>query len=150
MAHPPAPRPLPLALAAALAAGCGGGSAPPPLPADWVPQVTGRVVLKGKPDLGGRLDGGKVWLRSVADPSHESVGVIDADGTFALATHGDQSRAGLPAGEYQVRVEPRLDTREDVRAAPFHRKYLEYQTSGLRVRIPPQGELTLELDPARK
>ncbi|MBA4065574.1 MAG: hypothetical protein C0501_18045 [Isosphaera sp.] len=130
-----------------LAAGCGTGSAP----ADPLPQVTGRVVLKGKPDLGGRLDGGKVFLRSVADPSHEAVGVIDHDGTFALATPSPgASRAGVAPGEYLVRVEPPIDSREDFRPAPFHAKYLDYQKSGLRVVIPPPGEWTLELDPARK
>ena len=142
------PRPLVTALAL-LAAGCGTGSAPP---GDPLPEVSGRVVLKGKPDGAGRLDGGRVWLRSVTDPGREAVGVIDHDGTFAMATPAaGVGRAGVAPGEYLVRVEPPIDARgEDARAAPFHPKYLDYQKSGLRVRVPLPGEWTLELDPPRK
>jgi hypothetical protein len=132
-----------------IAAGCGTGSAPP---GDPLPEASGRVVLKGKPDGAGRLEGGRVWLRSVADPNQQAVGVIDHDGTFAIATPAaGVGRAGVAPGEYLVRVEPPIDARgDDARAAPFHPKYLDYQKSGLRVRVPLSGEWTLELDPPRK
>jgi hypothetical protein len=122
------------------AAGCGG--APPKI--EGTP-VRGKVVYKGKGNVA-VLASGKVRLRSESDPNLVVVGTIEEDGTFVLgaAAPGKQP-GGVPAGTYKARIEPPVDDEDSARRL-LRPKYLDFTKSGLRVTVPPPGEVVLEVE----
>jgi hypothetical protein len=101
--------------------------------------VKGQVVLRdGRP-----LGKGRVAFVQTQAPYLVSSGVLERDGSFTLTT-GD-SGAGAPAGEFKVRVEPDGPPpivqagRGDSRTLPFPPKYLDEDSSGLKVTVKPEA-----------
>jgi hypothetical protein len=116
-----------------LVAGCGGGPAP-------TVAVDGKVTFKvGKP-----LTGGFIFLIPTRRDGWEASGPIQADGTFRLESLGLD---GAVPGEYKVRLamDPPASARgvrkKKAAIAPIDRKYLDENSSGLIVTVPPGGGL---------
>ena len=107
--------------------------------------VRGKIVYKGKGKVG-VLANGKVRLRSDANPELVVFGTIEEDGSFVLgASAPGKSPGGVPAGEYKVRIEP--PDNDDGRPLPVvHAKYRDFNRSGLRITVPPPGEVVLEVE----
>jgi hypothetical protein len=125
------------------AAGCGG--TPPKIEGT---AVRGKVVYKGKGNVA-QLASGRVRLRSPDDPDLVAVGTIEDDGTFAIgASAPGKSPGGVPPGRYKVRIEPPPDDDGKPRRL-VHPKYLDFETSGLTVTVPPAGEVILEVERPR-
>ena len=123
-------------------AGCGGGAPTPPFKTF---PVAGKVVYKG-PGRVERLERGKVWFQSKSDPNITAVGSISDDGSFIMTTFSKgESWAGMPAGEYKVRLEP--PPRDD--GSLIHPNYLDYNRSGITVTLPVSGELTISVERPR-
>lgn len=129
------------ALAVAFVAACGvlvGCSGRPE-----AHSVKGRVTFKedGKPAAAG----GFVTLTSVSNPDHKAAGEIEGDGTFEMA-NSDGKGTDVFAGEYLVSVQPRM-LDHDPAKSPIDPKYLDPQTSGLKVTVGPgTGELRIEVE----
>lgn len=109
---------------AALAAGCGGGTTPEAALSSAFYPVKGKVIL---PD-------GKVPppLRVVFSGPVTSSATTEGDGSFAIKGTKD----GLPAGEYNVRLEvvqPQGTPRKP--SLPFPAKYLDAHGSGLNATV---------------
>jgi hypothetical protein len=137
------------AVAAVLAAGC----ATPPSGLENLVPVKGKVVITGKPALGGNV-------RSVAlipdaskgnASSHRPFGEIDADGNFEIVT---ANRKGAPPGHYKVAVylkkEPIRDSK-NMYAKPewlIDEKYGDENTSELTLHVvenAPEGAYVLKI-----
>jgi hypothetical protein len=122
-----------LALVLAALSGCAGSSNAPAR--QTTHEVKGKFLLaNGKP-----LNGGDVYFVPL-DGAVTSEGKIAADGTFSLSTAG--SGAGVPAGQYKVRVEPTDKSLLAFKRAatpgkrlPFPFKYLDEDSSRLQVTI---------------
>lgn len=112
--------------------GCGGGS-----PIKTHP-VVGKVELKdGDVAI---LTGSAVELKSEADENLRPFGNIDATGKFVVKTlyQGNQIE-GAPEGKYKARIILGDQSDEGVpkrKGDPFHKKYLEFATSGLSLTVP--------------
>jgi hypothetical protein len=139
----PAPPRLPVVTCALalFAAGCGDGK-PPKI--EGTP-VRGKIVYKGKGNVAVLADG-KVRLRSDANPDLVVFGTIEEDGSFVLgASAPGKSPGGVPAGEYKARIEP-PDNDEGRPLPVVHPKYMDFNRSGLRVTVPPPGEVILQVE----
>ena len=121
--------------------GCGSGGPTPPFKTH---PVTGKVVFKGgRQD---KLERGKVWFQSTADKDVQAVGQITDDGTFTMsALQKDKAWAGVPAGDYKVKIDPPLDDQRNKQWGLIHLKYLDFDKSGIRVTVPVKGELVIEV-----
>jgi hypothetical protein len=115
--------------------GCGRGDVPPVVD---VYEVKGRVVLRdGRP-----LTKGRIAFVPTQTPYLLSSAVVERDGTFSLTT-GD-SGPGAPVGQFKVRVEPDgpppivQGGRGQSKTLPFPSKYLDEDSSGLRVTVKPE------------
>jgi len=112
--------------------GCGGGS-----PIKTRP-VVGKVELKDG-DIA-ILTSSSVELKSDADENLRPYGNIDATGKFVLKTlYQGQIVDGAPEGTYKVRIILADQSDEGVpkrKGDPFHKKYLEFATSGLSLTVP--------------
>jgi hypothetical protein len=118
--------------------GCGTADTPPVV---RVHEVKGKVLLRnGKP-----LPSGHVYFVPTQEPLLLATGTVAPDGSFSLTT-GD-SGAGAPEGEYKVRVEPdgpppppasaAVTGSRGKKGAAVPRKYLDEDSSGLRVTVHP-------------
>jgi hypothetical protein len=128
----------------ALAAGC-GQSGPP------THEVKGKVVYKGKGNINDLTDG-IVSLQSTTNPNSKAVGSIEDDGSFSLGMfHEGKELQGVVAGTYKARIQPpRIDDDEgDNPRLPIHRKYLDYDKSGLTFTLPVAGDLVIEVERGR-
>jgi hypothetical protein len=129
---------------AALLAGLGCGR-----PAPKTFAVEGRVLLPGV-DVR-QLAGGRVEVVLPSDRTVQAAGEIGEDGRSSLKTiHDGKPLIGAPQGEYVARI---VLTDEDRgnrlrRGLPVARRFSNFKTSGLSIRIPPEGDVTLPL--ARK
>src|SRR5262245_47386798 len=93
-----------------------------PPPFETLP-VAGKVVFKGGSIQ--RLDRGKVWFQSLADPKVTAVGTIDEEGAFQMTTlFEEKGYPGVPAGQYKVRIEPPLDDERKPQNDLIHPKFL--------------------------
>lgn len=116
----------------AVLGGCGSSDAPPVVS---VYEVEGRILLSdSKP-----LPGGSIYFVPW-DGTVIPQGKIGSDGSFSLET--GRSGRGAPPGEYRVRIEPDDPSllpgkRPAVpgKKLPFPSKYLDEDTSGLRVTV---------------
>ena len=131
------------ALALAVLAGCGDGDNAAPSVTTY--EAKGKVTLPdGKP-----LTSGQVYLVPVKGSPLDAYGKIGPDGTFALTTLG--GKAGAPAGEYKVRIEPDpaaapKPDRRGVAKFPFPAKFADEDTSGVVVTIEPKpNDLNIHL-----
>jgi Carboxypeptidase regulatory-like domain len=117
------------ALAAVLTAslpGCGGG--------EKIPNVGSSYPVKGKVTLpdGKPLANTKVIFQGPVSNNT----ITESDGTFAITGEG----AGLPAGEYKVRLEI-VESKGSLKrpVLPFPGKYLDEDTSDLTAVVKPDG-----------
>ncbi len=102
--------------------------------------VAGRVQLNGD---AGQLAGHHVELVRADDPTVRAAGVIDDGGRFRMETL-DNGRvwAGAREGTYRARLI--LSDEGDGRPKPkVPKKYLDANTSGWTVQVPPAGDVTL-------
>jgi hypothetical protein len=129
-----------LLLAAGLlaAAACGSG-----LPRTH--PVKGRVVFK---DGDGKLlQGATVEFKSVTDPDISAEGEVQADGTFTIRSTSKDGRTtveGAVAGEHRVRVIPPNPLEEQGRRL-IDPRLQQFETSGLKVKVPGDEEVVLEV-----
>ena len=125
-------------LGVGLIAGCGGEdvAGPPTMP------------VKGKIEF---TKGGKVQdlannsiiieFQSVEQPELKAFGEILEDGTFTMTTQVDgKGKPGLVAGPHRVCLNA------DESAARFvSPRFLKHETSGITVKVPPEGELVIKI-----
>src|SRR5262245_55194105 len=121
-----------------LSLGCGGEklAGPPTVP------------VKGKVEF---TKGGKVQdlannsilveFQSVEKPELKAFGEILEDGTFTMNTQLEgKGRPGVVAGTHRVRLNA------DESASRFvSPKFLKHETSGITVKVPPEGELVIQV-----
>ncbi len=123
----------------ALSLGCAPGGPP-------VHTVRGKVVLPGG-DVG-LLAGHHVEAALVDDPAVTASGVIGPDGTFTLETlHAGRILRGAREGAYRVRIYPADEDEAGRRRPPppVAARYLDFESSGLTLAVPPAGEVVLDL-----
>jgi hypothetical protein len=127
-----------LLLGVGIVAGCGGETVegPPTVP------------VKGKIEF---TKGGKVQdlsdqsivieFQSIEQPEFKAFGEILEDGSFTLTTQvNEKGKPGVVAGSHRVRLNA------DESAARFvSPKFLTYETSGITVKVPPDGELVIKV-----
>jgi hypothetical protein len=131
-----------------LTLGCGGGGGPK-APFETSP-VNGKVAFKDNKGRINRLERGKVWFRSKADPKVEAVGTIDGEGAFTLSTlTSERAWPGVPAGQYKVRLEVPLDDDRNPQTDIVHAKYLDYDRSGISVTVPVPDDFTILVERPR-
>ena len=121
------------------AAGCGRGG-PETYP------VTGRVLHSSGGEAA--LAGSYVEAVLQGDPTVRASGVIGPDGSFELATLlGGTILEGAREGTYSVRIIPNDEDAASTRraAAAVAPRYLSFETSGLTLRVPPEGEVRLSV-----
>jgi hypothetical protein len=115
--------------------GC-GPTAPPTF------KVEGKVVFK---EDGKLLRGGVVMFESTSPPYIRSSSETDSEGKFRLSTIEEGS--GAVAGEHRVRVMPsvpemisgKMDATKEM-SRVLAAKYMDFQTSGIRVTVEPNKE----------
>jgi hypothetical protein len=91
------------------------------------------------------LAGSYVEVAHVSDPTNRAGGVIGSDGRFRLETLIDgKVLPGVREGEYQARL-VLADEGDGTPKPKLPRRYLDFKTSGLTVRVPTEGEVTLIL-----
>jgi hypothetical protein len=113
-------------------------------------QVEGppTVPVKGKIEF---TKGGKVQdlsnnsilveFQSVEQPEVKAFGEILEDGTFTMSTQVDEKgKPGVLAGTHRVRLN--ADESASRFVAP---KFLSHETSGITVKVPPEGELVIKV-----
>lgn len=102
--------------------------------------VAGRVQVNGD---AAQLAGHHVELVHADDPTVRAAGVIDDGGRFSVETlDGGQRRGGAREGTYRARLI--LTDEGDGRPKPkVPKKYLDVNTSGWTVQVPPAGDVTL-------
>ncbi|MBN9522032.1 hypothetical protein J0H58_26535 [bacterium] len=122
-------------LAAVFLAGCSSS--------EGLRPVTGTVTGPGDVAV---LAGSAVEIALESDPTVRASGTIEPDGRFTLDSLKDgRVRRGAPAGAYKARIvlgddDPTLQ-KKAAKAVPA--KYLKFETSGLTVRVPADGAVTL-------
>jgi hypothetical protein len=107
--------------------------------------IRGRVEADGG---AGVLVGHTVEAALTRDPTVRASGAIGPDGRFVLQTlHAGRLLTGAREGEYRVRVVLSDDdpARRQQAARAVHRKYLQFETSGLIFAAPVAGEVRLHL-----
>ncbi len=131
-------------------AGCGGGPVAPEPPVKTYP-VLGKVVYKGGAGNIERLERATVWFLSKTDPTVQAIGRISDDGSFQMALMQEgKTFAGVPAGTYKVRLEPPVDEDRNPQENVLAARYTDFDTSGLTVTVPTDGEITLEVERPRR
>jgi len=108
--------------------------------------VKGKVELKdGDVQM---LTGSHVEFKHETDPDLRPTGKIASDGTFRVQTlHKGIILPGAPEGKYQARIILADESDEGVpkrKGDPFHRRFLDFQTSGLSVAVP-SSDVTVSL-----
>ena len=121
----------------ALTAGC-GQSNPKTYP------VAGKIVLAAGD--ASKLVGHYVEAALESDPAVRAAGVIGTDGSFTLETlQAGAIRKGAREGKYQIRILP-ADEDDDgrkLRKPPVAARHLKFETSGLSLQVPANGDVTL-------
>jgi hypothetical protein len=126
---------LAAALGLAALGGCGRS--------DGLRPVIGAVTVPGDVAV---LAGSTVEVALESDPTVRASGIIEPDGRFHLDTLRDGAvRRGAPEGTYKARIilgddDPALQ-KKAAKAVPA--KYLRFETSGLTLRVPADGTVTL-------
>jgi hypothetical protein len=128
----------PLLALAVLAAGCGGGGLK-------TYPVRGKVVLAdGDVSI---LADSYVEAALESNTNVRASGRLRPDGTFELQTLRDGAvRNGAEAGTYVVRISLEEEGSRDVqkrRQAAVHPRFLDPKQSGLKIEVPPPGEVVL-------
>jgi hypothetical protein len=108
--------------------------------------VKGKVQIKdGDVAL---LTGGHIELKHDSDETLRPSGKITPDGDFAMETlHQGRVLPGAPEGSYKARIvlgdesDPGVPKRK---RDPVHRKFLDFETSGLSLKVP-SGDYNVSL-----
>jgi len=82
------------------------------------------------------------------DPTIRAAGMIAEDGSFDLKTlHEGTVRSGAPEGTYKVRIVLNDDdpAQRDQAARWLPPRYLQFEQSGLSLRVPTTEAVTLEI-----
>lgn len=126
-------------LGVAVLTGC-GESGPPLHP------VVGRVELKGG-DVS-QLAGSSVEVVLASDSRVRGFGAIQPDGKFRLESlQVGEVKPGVLQGEYSARIIPNTeDEATQTRVAKsIAKRYLKFETSGLKVSVPATGEVLVPI-----
>ncbi len=129
---------LALLLGCGLIVGCGGEKVEGP----------STVLVKGKIEL---TKGGQakdladrsivVEFQSVEQPEMKAFGEILEDGTFTMVTQvNEKGKPGVVAGLHRVRLNG-----DDSAGRVVSSKFLSYETSGITVKVPTEGELVIKV-----
>lgn len=109
-------------------------------------------TVRGKLELTGgdvqALAGHTLEAMSESDPTVRASGVIQPDGSFTLETlHAGAVYKGAQEGTYQARIILADDDKEAMRRAraALNARFLQFKTSGLTFKVPPEGEVTLKV-----
>jgi hypothetical protein len=130
-----------VAVALLYALGCGRAVYP----------VRGKVVFE-KGDIS-RLTYSNVEVVKDNDSNVRAAGEIGADGSFVLQSRLDgKVRSGVPEGSYQGRIYLTGEEDEEAlfRKAGVDPKFLDFKTSGVVVKVPTDGEITITVTPAKR
>ncbi len=80
------------------------------------------------------------------DSAVRAFGIIGADGSFTLETlQAGTIQKGAREGKYQVRILP-ADEDDDgrkLKRPPVAARHLKFETSGLSIQVPANGEVTV-------
>lgn len=112
--------------------------------------VKGKVVFE-KGDLN-RLAGSAVEFVKDNDPNVRASGEIQADGSFSMATlAGGRPKPGAVEGTHLARIYLTGEEEPQVlfRKAGIDPRFLNFKTSGLIVKVPAEGDVTLKVTPAK-
>jgi hypothetical protein len=129
---------LALLLGVGLIAGCGGEkvAGPPTVP------VRGKIEFTKGGKIGDLVDRSIiVEFQSIEQPELKAFGEIVEGGTFTMTTQvNEKGKPGVIAGSHRVRLNA------DESATRFvSPKFLSYETSGITVKVPPEGELVIKV-----
>jgi hypothetical protein len=131
-------RALILAVLCGLIGACGGEKVegPPTIPVKGKIEFTkgGNVQELANREI-------TVEFQSVEQPDTQAFGAILDDGSFEMTTQiAGKGKPGVIAGTHRVRLNA------DESAARFvSPKFLSFQTSGITVKVPPDGELVIKV-----
>jgi hypothetical protein len=106
--------------------------------------VAGRVALAGG-DVG-VLAGHTIEVSLRSNPQIRAAGEIQPDGSFTLQmVQASALREGAAAGEYQARIVLADDdlARRSAAAQALHQRFLQFEKSGLALKVPSEGAVTL-------
>jgi hypothetical protein len=118
--------------------GC-SGEKPPQIGQTY--EVRGQVLLAN----GSPLAAGRITLVPNDEKNVQASGSINPDGSFVLTTKTEGDGAG--PGDYRVRIDPLpVDPKKPSNKPPFAPRYIDEDSSGLRVTIRPEAN---RLDPIR-
>jgi len=82
-----------------------------------------------------------VEFQSVEQPELKAFGAILEDGSFTMTTQvNEKGKPGVLAGSHRVRLNAEESATRFVSG-----KFLKYETSGITVKIPPEGELVIKV-----
>lgn len=130
---------VPFVLVAVLVVGCGGrGQDKGPKTA----PVRGKIVFTKGGDVKTLADRqARIEFESVDQPGVRAAGMIEADGTFKLATvvEGGGSLGAVP-GAHRVRF--LLDERDEKYIAP---QFLDFRKSGITVNVPSEQPIEIKV-----
>src|SRR5262245_61851004 len=106
--------------------------------------------VRGKVELAGgdprQLAGSNVEAALESDRTVRASGVIQPDGTFTLETlHAGVLRKGALAGTYRVRLILSDDDARSKRSAVLAPRYLQFEKSGLSLKVPADGDVVLKV-----
>lgn len=121
-----------------LAGGCRSETVEGP---DTVP-LRGKIELTGGGSVKNLADYSVVVeFQSVEKPELKAFGAILEDGTFTMTTQvGDKGKPGVIPGMHRVRLNA-----DESGARYVAQKFLRYETSGLTVKAPAEGEVVLKV-----
>lgn len=125
-------------LLAASITGCAGKieEGPPTVPAKGKVEFTKGGKVQDLSDRSVMLE-----FQSIEQPEMKAFGAILEDGSFTMTTHIDgQGKPGVLPGMHRVRLNADESAVRFVAA-----KFLRYETSGITVKIPSDGDLIVKV-----
>jgi hypothetical protein len=127
-----------LLFGAGLFVGCGGK----PVEGPPTVHVEGKVEFTKGGNVRDLADRSiVVEFQSVEQPELKAFGAILEDGSFTMTTQvNEKGKPGVLAGSHRVRLNAEESATRFVSG-----KFLKYETSGITVKIPPEGELVIKV-----
>lgn len=95
-----------------------------------------------------QLAGSTLEVALASDPSIRAFGQIQDDGRFELnSLQNGELKTGVLEGRYTARIIPNDEDGESRKRATqaIPPRYLKFETSGLELQVPPDGEIHLQL-----
>ena len=125
-------------LGVCLIGGCGGEKVegPPTIPVKGKVEITKGGTTKDLADRSAAVE-----FQSVEQPDVRAFGSILDDGSFTMTTQvAGKGKPGAIAGSHRVRLF--ADEAAERFVSP---KFFKYETSGITVKVPPEGELVIKV-----